>query len=84
MEGVVKWTGTEHMQQIKCSSVYDVKLHMPSNAPPTENKFLKILFSKCQPLVEEEFWRVTRSSTTLQKKSAQGLVFTRCGVPTMV
>jgi hypothetical protein len=66
MEGAVKWTGTEHMQQIKCSSVYDVKLHMPSNAPLTENKFLKILFSKCW-LVEEEFWRVTCSSTTLQK-----------------
>jgi hypothetical protein len=31
------------MQQIKCSSVHDVKLHMPSsNAPLTENKFLQI------------------------------------------
>ncbi len=42
-EGARKWTGTEHMQQIKCSSVHDVKLHMPSsNAPLTENKFLQI------------------------------------------
>jgi hypothetical protein len=72
------------MQQIKCSSVYDVKLHMPSNTPLTEKKFLKILLSKCPALGGARILACNMILNYTTKKISTGLVFTRCGVSTMV
>jgi hypothetical protein len=71
--------GTEHMQQNKCSSVYDVKLHMPSNAPLTENKFLEMPALGGGRILA---CKMILNYTT--KEISTGLVFTRCGVSTMI